>query len=171
MFDGPIRLRRRRTIRAGRRSGRWRLPLTGGILALIIGAACWAPLAPRTLAPIVAVDPSLVGTGAQAAPEPAMARPVAAMCRCARSGRRTTADAAANRGAHASGGPDAYARRPGAPRGDQVGSHRAVDEKPHRDGVALGPERQFGGLYDAAAVEHPQTDRESARLAAGGLRR
>ena len=73
MFDGPIRLRSRRTIRAGRRSGRWRLPLTGGILALIIGAACWAPLAPRTLAPIVAVDPSLAGAGAQAAAGPGLA--------------------------------------------------------------------------------------------------
>ncbi|HLZ25972.1 MAG TPA: C39 family peptidase [Chloroflexota bacterium] len=70
MFDGPIRLRRRRAIRAGRRSGRWRLPLAGGILALIIGAACWAPLAPRTLAPSVVVDPSL----SEAAPPPALAQ-------------------------------------------------------------------------------------------------
>src|SRR5450631_4456083 len=78
MFDGPIRLRRRRTIHAGRRSGRWRFALAGGILALLIGAACWAPLAPNALAPIVNVDPVAAGRGAQAA-QPAMAASAAAM--------------------------------------------------------------------------------------------
>jgi Peptidase_C39 like family len=78
MFDGPIRLRRRRTIHAGRRSGRWRFALAGGILALLIGAACWAPLAPNGLAPIVKVDPAAGGRGAQAAVEPALAESAAA---------------------------------------------------------------------------------------------
>jgi hypothetical protein len=46
---------------------------------LIIGAACWAPLAPRALAPIVAVDPSIVGRGAPGMSEPALAQSSAAM--------------------------------------------------------------------------------------------
>src|SRR5690349_9424311 len=52
MLGGPMRLRRRRAVHAGRRSGRWRLPLSGGVLALILGAACLAPLAPSALAPL-----------------------------------------------------------------------------------------------------------------------
>ena len=46
-----MRLRNRRAVH-GRRSGRWRLPLTGGVLALIVGVACLAPLAPTALAPL-----------------------------------------------------------------------------------------------------------------------
>jgi Peptidase_C39 like family len=45
-----------------------------GSLALIVGAACWAPLAPRALAPIVAVDPSAAGRVAQAVPQAAVAQ-------------------------------------------------------------------------------------------------
>jgi hypothetical protein len=52
-----MRLRRRRAVYAGRRPQRWRLPLSGGIFALVIGAACLAPLAPTALAPLGAADP------------------------------------------------------------------------------------------------------------------
>jgi hypothetical protein len=51
-----MRLRRRRAVYAGRRPQRWRLPLSGGIFALVIGAACLAPLAPTALAPLGVVD-------------------------------------------------------------------------------------------------------------------
>jgi hypothetical protein len=51
MLGDPMRLRRRRSIYSARRSTRWRLPLTGGIFVFLIGAACWAPLAPAVLAP------------------------------------------------------------------------------------------------------------------------
>jgi hypothetical protein len=56
-MGGQMRLRRRRAVYAGRRSRRWRLPLTGGFFALLIGAACLAPLAPTALAPLGAADP------------------------------------------------------------------------------------------------------------------
>src|SRR5260370_1258929 len=56
MMGGPMRLRRRRAVYAGRRPQRWRLPLSGGIFALVIGAACLAPLAPTALAPLGATD-------------------------------------------------------------------------------------------------------------------
>src|SRR5258708_24160841 len=57
-MGGPLRLRSRRAAHAGRRSGagRWRIPVGGGILALVVGAACWAPLAPTALAPLTAGD-------------------------------------------------------------------------------------------------------------------
>lgn len=51
MLGGSIRLRERRAVRAGRRPRRWRLPVSGGAFVLVIGAACWAPLAPTVLAP------------------------------------------------------------------------------------------------------------------------
>src|SRR5258708_16555019 len=71
-MGGPLRLRSRRAAHAGRRSGAgyWRIPVGGGILALVVGAACWAPLAPTALAPLAAGDQpaaiSLVATGAGA---------------------------------------------------------------------------------------------------------
>src|SRR5438067_1535044 len=56
MMGGPMRLRRRRAVYAGRRPHRWRLPISAGIFALVIGAACLAPLAPTALAPLGAAD-------------------------------------------------------------------------------------------------------------------
>jgi hypothetical protein len=64
-MDGGLRLRSRRAAHAGRKSGRWRLPLSGGIFALVVGAACWAPLAPTALAPLT--------VGNQPVPAPAVA--------------------------------------------------------------------------------------------------
>src|SRR5437879_5798597 len=55
-MGGPLRLRSRRAAHAGRRSGRWRIPVSGGIFALVVGAACWAPLAPTALAPLTSGD-------------------------------------------------------------------------------------------------------------------
>ncbi|HEY1296076.1 MAG TPA: C39 family peptidase [Chloroflexota bacterium] len=46
-----MRLRDRREVHARRPSGRWRFAATGGILTLMIGAACLAPLAPSALSP------------------------------------------------------------------------------------------------------------------------
>lgn len=77
-MGGPLRLRSRRATHAGRRSGRWRIPLSGGIFALVVGAACWAPLAPTALAPLTSGDQPaaipVVAAGAGAA----VAAPVAA---------------------------------------------------------------------------------------------
>ncbi len=72
MLDGPVRLRRRRAIRGRHSSGGWRLPLAAGTLALIVGAACWAPLGPTALAPIVGGNGSaVVDRPAQAAADQA----------------------------------------------------------------------------------------------------
>src|SRR5258707_5206622 len=86
-MGGPLRLRSRRAAHAGRRSGAgyWRIPVGGGIFALVVGAACWAPLAPTALAPLTSGDQSLAipivaaGAGAVvAAPAvPAAAAPLA----------------------------------------------------------------------------------------------
>src|SRR6267143_5940322 len=79
-MGGPLRLRSRRATHAGRRSGsgRWRIPLRGGIFALVVGAACWAPLAPTALAPLTSGDQPaaipVVAAGAGAV----VAKPVAA---------------------------------------------------------------------------------------------
>src|SRR5712691_6931118 len=77
-MGGPLRLRSRRAAHAGRRSGRWRIPLSGGIFALVVGAACWAPLAPTALAPLTSGDQPapipVVAAGAGAV----VAKPVAA---------------------------------------------------------------------------------------------
>jgi hypothetical protein len=71
-----MRLRSRRSVHAGRRSAGWRLPVTGGIFVLVIGAACWAPLTPTVLAPLAgdlvtarpaAAGPPLVSAAAAAA--------------------------------------------------------------------------------------------------------
>jgi Peptidase_C39 like family len=69
-----MHLRRRRAVYARRRSGRRRLPLFGGIFALAVGAACWAPLAPTVLAPSIAGD-AAVAPVAQAGLAAAIARP------------------------------------------------------------------------------------------------
>src|SRR5262249_28247664 len=37
-----------------RRTGRFRFPLSGGVLVLVLGVACLAPLAPTALAPLAA---------------------------------------------------------------------------------------------------------------------
>src|SRR5713226_9784424 len=80
-MGGPLRLRSRRAAHAGRRSGRWRIPVSGGIFALVIGAACWAPLAPTALAPLTSGDQPAampvvaVGAGAVSA-APVVAAPV-----------------------------------------------------------------------------------------------
>jgi Peptidase_C39 like family len=65
-----MRLRNRRQVHAGRRPRRWRIPLTGGVFALIVGAACWAPLAPTALAPIVPgeVNPAALAPAPTAVP-------------------------------------------------------------------------------------------------------
>jgi len=61
-----MRLQDRREVRARRQHGRWRLAATGGVLALMVGAACLGPLAPSA--------PSAAGganASAAAAPTPA----------------------------------------------------------------------------------------------------
>src|SRR5260370_25224341 len=71
-MGGSLRLRSRRAARAGRRSGAgyWRIPVGGGIFALFVGAACWAPLAPTAFAPLASGDQpaaiSVVAAGAGA---------------------------------------------------------------------------------------------------------
>lgn len=74
-MGGAMHLRRQRTRTAfgSRRTGpgRWRLPAAGGIFALVMGAACWAPLAPTALAPVVPAEPvpvPVVGGAVIAAP-------------------------------------------------------------------------------------------------------
>jgi Peptidase_C39 like family len=51
-----MRLRRQRAISTRRRPRQWRLPVTGGIFVLIIGAACLAPLASNPLAPMRQIE-------------------------------------------------------------------------------------------------------------------
>src|ERR1051325_7699042 len=65
-MGGPIRLRERRTV-VRRRSLKTRLLTTGGIFAVLVGAACWAPLAPTALAPIMPQDAPAVSAPIQAA--------------------------------------------------------------------------------------------------------
>src|SRR5437764_3766639 len=77
-MGGPLRLRTHRTVRAGRRPGRWRLPLTGGIFALVIGAACWAPLAPTALAPLTSGDQPPAAPPVAAGSGGVIAAPIAA---------------------------------------------------------------------------------------------
>jgi hypothetical protein len=55
-MGGPIRLRAHRSTQGRRRIIRRRLAAAGGVLALLIGAACLAPLAPTVLAPPVPPD-------------------------------------------------------------------------------------------------------------------
>src|SRR5437660_4108144 len=78
-MGGPLRLRSRRAAHAGRRSGRWRIPVSGGIFALVVGAACWAPLAPTALAPLTSGDQPvaapLVGAAAAVVAAPVGAVP------------------------------------------------------------------------------------------------
>src|ERR1700716_4058644 len=76
MLSGPMRLRRQRSVYARRRSGQWRLPVAGGILVLLIGAACWAP---NALAPLKPADQQPMAPIAQAAPGAALAVPVAGL--------------------------------------------------------------------------------------------
>ena len=78
MVGGPLRLRHDRAVHAGRRSRRWRLPLTGGVFALIVGATLWAPLAPTALAPTAPAEPGVPAPVARVAPVAAGA-PVAAI--------------------------------------------------------------------------------------------
>ncbi|MBV9329391.1 MAG: C39 family peptidase [Chloroflexi bacterium] len=73
-----MRLRDHREVRARRQSTRWRFAAAGGVLTLMIGAACLAPLAPAALAPHVSgpstasaaapVAPAASGAGAAAVP-------------------------------------------------------------------------------------------------------
>src|SRR4051794_34872248 len=65
MQGGPMHLRRKREVHAGRRTTRSRLPLFGGGMVLILGVACLAPLAPTALAPA-----TLSATAAMVAPTP-----------------------------------------------------------------------------------------------------
>ncbi|MCA1647275.1 MAG: C39 family peptidase [Chloroflexi bacterium] len=80
-MGGPMRLRSRRAVRARRRPTRWHLRVIGGgLLVLIIGAACWAPLAPTALAPLTggnqsAATPLGATTPAAVAALPAVAVP------------------------------------------------------------------------------------------------
>src|SRR6266851_10394148 len=80
-MGGPLRLRSRRAAHAGRRSGsgRWRIPVSGGIFALVIGAACWAPLAPTALAPLTTGDQPAAGPAVAAGSGAVMAAPIAAV--------------------------------------------------------------------------------------------
>src|SRR5579859_1225154 len=80
-MGSPLRLRTHRVVRAGRRPWRWRLPLGGGILALLIGAACWAPLSPKALAPLSAGDQPPAAPVAAMGSGAVMAAPVAATAR------------------------------------------------------------------------------------------
>jgi Peptidase_C39 like family len=75
MIGGPLRLRSERAVHTRRRSPRLRWPLTGAIFAVIVGAACWAPLASPVLAPTEPVDRALPAP----APTPAAGLPVAAV--------------------------------------------------------------------------------------------
>ena len=73
---GPIRLRARRATYAKRRGVKRRLLGVGGVLAVLVGAACWAPLASTALAP----THSAVDSPAQVlavVPVPATAAPIA----------------------------------------------------------------------------------------------
>src|ERR1051326_1752102 len=64
-MGGPIRLRARRSV-ARRRSLKMRLLTTGGIFGVLIAAACWAPLAPTALAPMVPQDSPALSPPVQA---------------------------------------------------------------------------------------------------------
>src|SRR5919197_979788 len=78
MMGGRLRLRRERAIEAGRRPRHWRLPVTGGIFAVIIGAACWAPLAaPTALAPGAPPEPMADAPSAPSASRAAQPTPEA----------------------------------------------------------------------------------------------
>ncbi len=69
-----MRLRDRREVSARRPSGQWRLAAAGGVLALIVGAACLAPLSPLSSrasgasspADAAVMTPATVGGGAGA---------------------------------------------------------------------------------------------------------
>jgi peptidase C39-like protein len=79
---GPIRLRTRRSTHARRRSVRSRLLITGGVFAVLIGAACLAPLAPTALAPSASQDhpvitPPVLAARAAPAPQQAVVAPLA----------------------------------------------------------------------------------------------
>jgi hypothetical protein len=78
MLGGPLRLRCDRAAQAGRRSGRWRFPLFGGLFAVAISATFWTPLAPTALAPTTPGDPLVSAPVAHVAPVAAGA-PVAAI--------------------------------------------------------------------------------------------
>ena len=61
-MHGPIRLRERRVVHARRQSGRaWRVAGIGGAFALIVGVACFAPIAPAALAPVAPADTGASG--------------------------------------------------------------------------------------------------------------
>jgi peptidase C39-like protein len=75
-MGGPIRLRERRTV-VRRRSVRTRLLTTGGIFAVLVGAACWAPLAPTALAPVMPQEAPTVSAPVQAAAAAPAARAAA----------------------------------------------------------------------------------------------
>ena len=76
MMGGPLRLRSERAVYAGHRSRGWRFPATGALFGLIVGAACWAPLAPTALAPTTPDETGGAGLLAAIAPV-APAAPVA----------------------------------------------------------------------------------------------
>src|SRR6266849_4186816 len=78
-MGGPLRLRSRRAAHAGRRSGRWRIPVSGGIFVLVIGAACWAPLAPTALAPLTSGDQLAAAPGVGVGAGAVVAAPVAGL--------------------------------------------------------------------------------------------
>jgi hypothetical protein len=67
MLDEPMRLRRRRAVSTRRRPRQWRFPIAGGIVVLVIGAACWAPLGSSALVPIRHADPPATAPLAQPA--------------------------------------------------------------------------------------------------------
>lgn len=57
MQEGPIYLRQHRAAVARRHGAWWRLPLLGGVVAVVIGAACWGPIAPSVFGPGAALAP------------------------------------------------------------------------------------------------------------------
>lgn len=63
MQGRPIHLRGQRALAARRRDSRWRLPLLGGGAALLIGVACWGPMAPSVLGPGLSPGSVAVSTG------------------------------------------------------------------------------------------------------------
>jgi Peptidase_C39 like family len=86
---GPIRLRTRRSSHARRRSVRSRLLITGGFFAVLIGAACLAPLAPTALAPSTSADdpvmtPPVLAAVAAPVPQVAVVAPTAPVAPAAR---------------------------------------------------------------------------------------
>ena len=165
-----MRLQDRREVRARRQHGRWRLAATGGVLALMVGAACWArwrPLAPSASGARTA--------SAAAAPTPAGAgsRSPAPSCRRSPPGPASLPTPTA--------APTVVPTPVVVPTLTTGGLSRAGQHQVRshaRSGSGTTPRRHCARAppttprsSPAAAVEPAEADRDSARLAAGPVRR